>query len=113
MVKPRYIPARGDIVFLTFDPVLGHEQRGRRPALVLSSRRYNELVGLAAVCPVTSKSKGYEFEVPLMIRGKPSVVLCDHIRSLAWRDRRVSFVASVDRPVFEEVVRKIALLIAG
>lgn len=113
MVKTPYIPARGDIVYLTFDPVRGHEQRGRRPALVLSSKRYNELIGLATVCPITSKAKGYEFEVPLAVQDRPSVVLCDHIRSFAWGERQVDFADSIDRLVFEEVVKKIALLIAG
>ena len=113
MVTSPYIPARGDIVYLTFDPVRGHEQKGRRPALVLSSRRYNELIGLAAVCPITSKTKGYQFEIPITVRDRQAVILCDHVRSLAWKERNVNFVDSIDRLVFEEVVKKIALLIAG
>lgn len=113
MVTQFYTPARGDIVYLTFDPGRGHEQRGRRPALILSSRRYNELIGLAVVCPLTSRKKGYEFEVAVTVRGNPSVILCDHIRCLAWRERRVQFIASIDRSAFAEVVRKVALLIAG
>ena len=68
MVKTNYIPNRGDIVWLDFNPQLGHEQRGRRPAIVLSHKRYNERIGLALFCPITSKEKGYPFEV--RIEGK-------------------------------------------
>ncbi len=112
MVKQSYIPARGDIVYVTFDPVRGHEQRGRRPALVLSSRRYNELVGLAVVCPITSHVKKYEFEVPVRLVDKASVVLSDHVRSLDWRKRGTTFLTSADAATLTEVVRNIAFLIA-
>lgn len=110
MVKEAYVPARGDVIYLTFDPVLGNEQRGRRPALVLSSRNYNALVGLALVCPMTSKSKGYEFEVPITIGNSTSVVLSDHVRSLAWRKRNVTPAGVATRSVLAEVIRKIAIL---
>src|SRR3990172_1318707 len=89
VVASRYVPDRGDAVWLQFDPRLGHEQAGRRPALVLSPRTYNSRVGLALFCPITSQVKGYPFEVPLptglRIRG---CVLADQIKSLDWRSRK-------------------------
>jgi mRNA interferase MazF len=79
-----YVPDRGDAVWITLSPRAGHEQAGRRPALVLSPAQYNGRVGLAIVCPITSQSKGYPFEVPiptgLAVTG---VVLSDHVR-LVW-----------------------------
>ncbi len=84
-----YVPSRGDVVWLTFNPQSGHEQAGRRPAVVLSPRAYNAKVGLAIFCPVTSKVKGYPFEVALpegfAVQG---VILADQVKSLDWRARR-------------------------
>jgi mRNA interferase MazF len=92
-VPRRYIPRRGDIVWLSFRPQAGHEQAGRRPALVLSPSAYNRRVGLALFCPVTSRVKGYPFEVTvpkgLSVAG---VVLADQVKSLDWRARRAEFV---------------------
>ncbi|HCB35544.1 MAG: mRNA-degrading endonuclease [Candidatus Taylorbacteria bacterium RIFCSPHIGHO2_02_49_25] len=111
MVRRSYIPERGDIVYLTFDPVEGHEQGGRRPAVVLSSRKYNERIGLATVCPVTSRIKGYPFEVSLFLQGRISMILCDHLRSVAWKKRRATFITSASFSVLSEVIRKIELLL--
>ena len=82
-----YVPARGDLVWLEFDPQSGHEQSGRRPALVLSPREYNRRVGLALCCPVTSQVKGYPFEVRIS-GSTASVALADQVKSLDWRVRR-------------------------
>ena len=84
-----YAPQRGDIVWLRFTPHAGHEQAGRRPALVLSPRLYNRKVGLAVCCPITSKVKGYPFEVELPEGLEATgAVLCDQLKSLDWRARR-------------------------
>jgi mRNA interferase MazF len=87
------VPRRGDIVWLSFTPQAGHEQAGRRPALVLSPSAYNSKVGLALCCPITSRVKGYPFEVAvpkgLAVGG---VVLADQVKSLDWRARRAEFV---------------------
>lgn len=90
----RYVPRRGDIVWLWFTPQAGHEQAGRRPALVVSPSTYNAKVGLALCCPITSRVKGYPFEAPLP-RGLAvaGVVLADQVKSLDWRARRAEFVA--------------------
>ena len=84
-----YVPERGDLVWLSFDPQAGHEQAGRRPALVITRSSYNRRPGLAVVCPVTWTAKGYPFEVTLP-EGSPvnGVVLADHIRSVGWKVRR-------------------------
>jgi mRNA interferase MazF len=107
-----YLPARGDLVWLEFDPQSGHEQAGRRPALVVSPTAYNRKVGLALLCPITSQEKGYPFEVALppglAIRG---VVLSDQIKSLDWRVRRSAFITRAPATVLEQVIVRIATLI--
>ena len=99
-----WAPARGDIVWLEFDPQAGREQAGRRPALVLSPISYNRKVGLMLCCPITSRVKGYPFEVALpeglAISG---VVLSDQVRSLDWRSRKADFVTVVPKSMLEEV----------
>ena len=107
-----YVPARGDLVWLTFDPQVGHEQRGRRPALVVSPRSYNGKVGLALVCPVTSRVKGYPFEVSLPDEGEVTgVVLADQVKSLDWRAREASRIGEASAKVVAEVLARIRTLV--
>lgn len=110
-----YVPERGDIVWLQFNPHAGHEQSGKRPALVLSPKAYNEKVGLAIFCPVTSKIKGYPFEVILPEKVKISgAVLADQIKSLDWRARKAKKLTRLPRETMKEVSAKIRpLLIDG
>lgn len=107
-----YVPARGDLVWLTFNPQAGHEQAGRRPAVVVSPEDYNGRVGLALCCPITSRQKGYPFEVAipdgLEVRG---VVLSDQVKSLDWRARKAEFVATLPRATIREVIQKIGTLL--
>lgn len=107
-----YVPERGDVVWLQFDPQAGHEQAGRRPALVISPKAYNGKVGLALFCPITTRAKGYPFEVALP-EGSPvsGVVLSDQIKSLDWRARKGEFAWRVPAEVMAEVQAKIQLLI--
>ena len=99
-----YVPRRGDLVWLTFDPQAGHEQAGRRPAFVLSSEAYNRRTGLFLVCPVTSRVKGYPFEVPLPAGLAVSgVILADQIKSLDWKARRAEFASLTTDGVVEDV----------
>jgi len=84
--RPASVPEAGDIVWLDFDPQAGHEQSGHRPALVLSAAAYNGRTGLLVCCPLTTRVKGYPFEVPLRA-SKGSVVLADLVKSLDWRAR--------------------------
>jgi mRNA interferase MazF len=107
-----YTPQRGDVVWLEFDPQTGHEQKGTRPALVISPRAYNAKVGLAIFCPITNEVKGYPFEVPIppgcAVTG---VVLSDQIKSLDWRARSAVFKCTLPRDTIEEVIARIAPLI--
>ena len=82
-----FTPALGDIVWLEFDPQAGHEQAGHRPALVMTPERYNAARGMMLCCPMTTRVKGYVFEV-LVERSPPSVALVDQIKSLDWRARK-------------------------
>jgi len=107
------VPGRGDIVILNFDPQAGHEQAGRRPALVLSPREYNEIVGLSLVVPITSRAKGYPFEVQLPGNLKTcGVVLADQVKNIDWRARNARVVERVPQPVMDETLAKIATLLS-
>lgn len=108
----RYIPERGDIVWLEFNPQAGYEQAGHRPALVVSPKAYNEKVGLALFCPITSNVKGYPFEVVLPERHKVSgAILSDQIKSLDWRVRKAKRLACAPKDVLKEVLAKIHTLL--
>jgi mRNA interferase MazF len=107
-----YCPKRGDIVWLAFDPQAGHEQAGRRPALILSPEAYNRKVGLALFCPLTSPVKGYAFEVQipdgLDLAG---VVLSDQVKSLDWQARKATFCCELPESVLQEVLQKLNVLL--
>jgi mRNA interferase MazF len=107
-----YVPERGDLVWITLTPQAGHEQAGRRPALVLSPAAYNGKVGLAILCPITNQIKGYPFEVRLPA-GSPitGVVLADQIKSLDWRARRAEHAGTVPTAVINEVAARLAALL--
>lgn len=109
----RYVPDRGDVVWLTFDPQSGHEQSGRRPAVVLSPRAYNGRTNLAIFCPVTSQPKGYPFEVEIP-DGLPldGVVLADQVRSLDWKTRRASRICDLPVTSMDEILGKLETLIS-
>lgn len=105
-----YVPDSGDIVWLRFDPQAGHEQAGHRPALVLSPARYNQIRGMMICCPMTSRIKGYPFEV--VIDGEtPSVVLADQVKSLDWRARRAEPKGKAPPAALAEVQAKIRALL--
>ncbi len=107
----RYVPDRGEIVWLMFNPQAGHEQAGRRPALVLSPRSYNGRAGLALICPITSQRKGYPFEVAVSGGRVSGVVLADQLRSLDWSARRAKKLARASDETLQEVLGKIAALL--
>ncbi len=106
------VPERGDLVWLTFDPQAGHEQAGRRPAVVLSPAAYNGKVGLALLCPITSRIKGYPFEVTLP-EGLPvhGAVLADQVKSLDWRARRAERMGTIPGHLVSEILDKLGLLL--
>ena len=107
-----YVPRRGDLVWLHFNPQTGHEQAGRRPALVLSPESYNGRVGLAILCPVTSQEKGYPFEVALPPGGAVTgVILSDQVKSLDWRARQAERIEALPPQLTEEVLQKLGTLL--
>jgi mRNA interferase MazF len=108
VVASSYQPDRGDLVWLSFTPQAGHEQAGRRPALVLSPRAFNMRTSLAFVCPITSRIKGRPFEVPLPPGGAvDGVVLVEQMRSVDWVDRKASFIAPVPDGVVTDVLARL------
>ena len=105
------VPERGDFVWLDFQPQAGHEQAGRRPALVLSHHAYNAKVGLAVCCPVTNQAKGYPFEVSTGSANLTGVVLADQLKNLDWRVRRAEFIVAASDGVLAEVLAKVRAVI--
>ena len=107
-----YIPERGDIVWLTFTPQLGHEQAGRRPALVLSPSAYNGKVGLAIFCPITSQVKGYPFEVAVpQGSAVDGVILSDQVKSLDWQARNAEFIGKLPENLVTTVLKRLGTLV--
>ena len=106
-----YTPDRGDIIWLNFTPQIGNEQRGVRPALVISPIRYNKKTGLAICCPITSTVKDYPFEVRLDGKKISGVVLSDHIKSLDWRVRKAKFIEKVNSKALSECIAKLSAII--
>jgi mRNA interferase MazF len=108
----KYEPERGDIVWLDFNPQTGHEQSGRRSALVLSPKPYNRKAGLAIFCPVTSRVKDYPFVVALpdnlQVKG---VVLSDQVKSFDWKSRRAKYICKLPDAKLEEVKQKLSVLL--
>jgi mRNA interferase MazF len=112
MVNPRaYVPRCGDVVWITLNPQAGHEESGRRPAVVISPQSYNGKVGLAIICPVTSQIKGYPFEV-LIPEGLPvaGAILSDQVKSLDWRARNAELICTLPAQTISEVLQKLATL---
>ena len=107
-------PERGDLIWLSFTPQSGREQSGRRPALVVSPSTYNNKVGLALVCPITSRVKGYPFEVVLPEAGPvQGVVLADQLRSLGWRSHDAELIAKAPTAVVERVLQLVGALLSS
>ena len=107
-----YVPKRGDAIYISLNPQAGHEQRGRRPALVLSPAAYNARVGLALVCPITNQRKGYPFEVALPSGlGVTGVVLADQVKCLDWRAREAEFLAQVPASAVRDVLGRLGRLL--
>lgn len=112
MTRRARAPDRGDVVWVNLDPRIGHEQRGRRPAIVLSPASYNRKVGLAIMCPITSVVKGYPFEVAIPEGlGVSGVVLADQVKSLDWKARRAEVKEKLPSEVTEEVLAKLNALL--
>ncbi len=109
-----YIPERGDVVWITLNPRAGHEQAGRRPAVVLSPAAYNGKVGLAVLCPITRQIKGYPFEV-LIPEGLSvgGVILADQVKSLDWQAREAELICALPPATVVEVLQKLNTLLSN
>jgi mRNA interferase MazF len=114
MVRPSgFIPDRGDAVWISLDPQAGHEQAGRRPALVVSPAPYNGKVGLALLCPITNQIKGYPFEVAIPAGlDVTGAVLSDQVKSLDWRARRAAWICRLPEGTVTDVLARLATLLA-
>jgi mRNA interferase MazF len=111
-LRPSFVPDRGDVVQIDFDPQVGHEQKGCRPALVISPRTYNEKVELAILCPITSEAKGYPFEVAVPRRADlRGVILADQIKSMDWKARSAEKICTLADTVVRDVLDRIAPLL--
>ena|SRR3989344_5160990 len=108
-----YIPDRGDIVWLDFSPQRGHEQAGLRPALVLSPKDYNQKSELMLACPITTRPKGYPFEVKIKTGKIDGVVLADQVKSLDWQSRKPKFTALASSETVSQTQRAIEILLKG
>ena len=112
MSRRPYVPDRGDIVWLQFNPQAGHEQAGHRPALVLSPASYNRRSGLMLCCPMTSQMKGYPFEVLIASDAdRVSVVLADQVKSLDWKVRKAVKKGTASIEVIAETLSKLHTLL--
>jgi mRNA interferase MazF len=125
MVRKKYVPERGDIVWLNFTPGSGHVptaeprsgegsppvQQGKRPAIVISPKEYNEKTGLGLFCPITSKIKNYPFEVTIKSKKISGVVLADQIKSLDWKTRKIEFISQENPEKVNEIISKINVLL--
>ena len=103
MVK-EYIPKKGDLVILTFDPSAGHEQQGRRPALIISNEIFNRHVGLAIACPITNTDRNFPFHVKVDSDKLTGFIMTEQVKSIDYKVRRVKFVESVSIEIMDKVL---------
>ena len=106
-----YTPQKGHIVWIDFNPQLGSEQAGKRPALVLSPSIYNSKTGLCLVVPITTQIKGYPFEIPIKTKTVNGVALCDQIKSFDYRAKNFAFADNLSKNNFNEIVEFINSII--
>ncbi|MBI5004444.1 type II toxin-antitoxin system PemK/MazF family toxin [Candidatus Kaiserbacteria bacterium] len=111
MVAKMEVPVRGGVYMTNFDPSIGHEQGGFRPAVVISDASYNQKVGMALICPITSTRKGYPFEVYFETKTISGVILTDQIKSVDWHARRLRYTANLASETLAEVQAKIVSLV--
>ena len=109
--KRKYVPSRGDLLWVNFSPQIGHEQASKRPACVVSSKSYNKKSGLVLLCPITSSIKGYPFEVDIVSNKINGVILTDQVRSIDWTARKVTFIDSINKDIIYRVQSNIKALI--
>ena len=111
-MKKKYTPERGDLVWTNFDPAAGHEQMGKRPALVLSPTSFNKKIGLAMVAPITSRVRGHGFEVALDGKKIKGVVLCQQVKMIDFRKRGIRFAETAPKNVISDALAKVRAIVA-
>jgi mRNA interferase MazF len=112
MIAKKYIPKRGDVVWTDFNPAAGHAQKGRRPALVLSTKPFNITIKLAMAAPITSRVSGHGFEVPLSTRRIKGVVLCQQMKMIDYPARGIEFVEKAPESVVSEVLARVRAIVS-
>jgi mRNA interferase MazF len=112
MSKVDFVPSRGDIIWLVLDPRVGHEQSGRRPALVISPYVFTERTGLAVICPISSKVKGMPFEIVLKQTKTTGAILPIHMRSIDVRARKASFIEKAPLSILAKTVQSVEVMIS-
>lgn len=100
----KYIPKKGDLVILTFDPQAGHEQKGRRPALIISNEAFNKTLGLAIACPITNTNRNFPFHVKVESENLTGFIMTEQVKSIDFHARKVKFVEEVDEKVLNQVL---------
>jgi mRNA interferase MazF len=111
MVNKNYKPKYGDIIWLDLDPTLGHEQKGRRPALVISASKFNLETNLAYVCPITSVKKDYFYRVELVDQKTSGFVMADQIKSVSWKERKSEFIEKINTETLKSIINLIEVVI--
>jgi mRNA interferase MazF len=102
MVK--YIPEQGDIVVLSFDPQSGHEQKGRRPAIIVSNKVFNQHLGLAFACPITNTKRDFPFHIKTQSKNITGYIMCEQLKSIDYNSRKVKFVEKADQNIISKVL---------
>ena len=112
MARKKYIPKRGDIVWTNFDPAAGHEQMGKRPALILSPESFNKKILLAMAAPITSRVRGHGFEVPLDTKQIQGVVLSHQVKMIDFVERGLQFVEKASEAVISDVLARVRAIVS-
>ena len=102
MVK--YIPNQGDIVILSFDPQSGHEQKGRRPAIIVSNKTFNQYLGLAYACPITNTKRDFPFHIRFDGKNISGFIMTEQLKSVDYNSRKIKFIEKVDSDTLSEVL---------
>lgn len=113
MAHAAYVPKRRDVIWLDFEPTKGREIGKYRPALVLSSQRYNRRTGLLICCPISTSIRGGATEVPIANLDKPSVVAANLVQTLAWRERKAEKIVTAKPEEFRETLLKLLPLMGA
>ena len=106
-----YIPKLGDLVVLTFDPQSGHEQKGRRPAIIVSNEVFNRGVGLAFACPITNTKRGFPFHIEVNSPNLTGYIMVEQCKSIDFRARKIKFIEKADRDTIDELLAILSTIV--